>query len=426
MIKEENMQSIRKNTTREGRKERILLTLGLLILSRLGTFIPVPGVDHDAFYQSIASNPIVSFLNIFSGGGFASIGIFALGIVPYINASIIIQLATTSIPSLEKLQKEEGEAGRQKISQITRYLALGWATIQSIGVSFWVRPYVFNWDTQFVIQMTLALTTGSMLIMWFSEQITEKGIGNGPSLLIFINIIAGLPKLIQQKSSLVNTNTQITELLVLASIFLIMIVGIIFIQEGTRRIPIVSARQLGKGQSQSKTSYLPLRLNQGGVMPIIFASAILVLPAYLTQIIKNQFLLNFLNLLSPNSGDKNLYLVFYFSLILFFSYFYASLIINPNDVSQNLKKMESSIPGVRPGKATTDYLQKTLNRLTFLGALFLAFIAVIPSVIENITNISTFKGLGATSLLILVGVAIDTSRQIQTYLISRNYENIMK
>ena len=426
MPKKKNMQSIRKNTKREGIKERIFLTLGLLILSRLGTFIPVPGVDHDAFYQSISSNPIVSFLNIFSGGGFASIGIFALGIVPYINASIIIQLATTSIPSLERLQKEEGEAGRQKISQITRYLALGWAAVQSLGVSFWVRPYVFNWDTQFVIQMTLALTTGSMLIMWFSEQITEKGIGNGPSLLIFINIIAGLPKLIQQKSSVVNVNTQLTELFVLASIFLIMIVGIIFIQEGTRRIPIVSARQLGKGQSQSKTSYLPLRLNQGGVMPIIFASAILVLPAYLTQIIKNQFLLNFLNLLSPNSGDKNLYLIFYFSLILFFSYFYASLIINPNDVSQNLKKMESSIPGVRPGKATTDYLQKTLNRLTFLGALFLQVIAVIPSVIENITNISTFKGLGATSLLILVGVAIDTSRQIQTYLISRNYENIMK
>lgn len=420
------MQSLRKNAKQDGIKERIFLTLSLLILSRLGTFIPVPGVDHDAFYQSISSNPIVSFLNIFSGGGFASIGIFALGIVPYINASIIIQLATTSIPSLEKLQKEEGEAGRQKISQITRYIALGWATIQSIGVSFWVRPYVFNWDTQFVIEMTLALTTGSMLIMWFSEQITEKGIGNGPSLLIFINIIAGLPKLIQQKSNIINTNGQTTELFVLASIFLIMIVGIIFIQEGTRRIPIISARQLGKGQSQNKTSYLPLRLNQGGVMPIIFASAILVLPAYLSQIVKNELLLKILSLLSPTSGDKNLYLIFYFSLILFFSYFYASLILNPSDVSQNLKKMESSIPGIRPGKATTDYLQKTLNRLTFLGALFLAFIAVIPSVIENITNISTFKGLGATSLLILVGVAIDTSRQIQTYLISRNYENIMK
>jgi preprotein translocase subunit SecY len=232
--------------------------------------------------------------------------------------------------------------------------------------------------------------------------------------------------LIQQKSSLATTHNQAIELFVLASIFLVMIVGIIFIQEGSRRIPIISARQLGKGQSQSKTSYLPLRLNQGGVMPIIFASAILVLPTYLSQIIQNQFLLKLLALLSPNSGDKNLYLIFYFSLILFFSYFYASLIINPNDVSQNLKKMESSIPGVRPGKATTDYLQKTLNRLTFLGALFLAFIAVIPTIIENVTNISTFKGLGATSLLILVGVAIDTSRQIQTYLISRNYENIMR
>nr|ALG63611.1 preprotein translocase subunit SecY [Guillardia theta] len=420
------MQSLRKNAKQDGIKERIFLTLSLLILSRLGTFIPVPGVDHDAFYQSISSNPIVSFLNIFSGGGFASIGIFALGIVPYINASIIIQLATTSIPSLEKLQKEEGEAGRQKILSNHKIYSfrLGYDT------KYWSivlgASLCLNWDTQFVIEMTLALTTGSMLIMWFSEQITEKGIGNGPSLLIFINIIAGLPKLIQQKSNIINANGQTTELFVLASIFLIMIVGIIFIQEGTRRIPIISARQLGKGQSQNKTSYLPLRLNQGGVMPIIFASAILVLPAYLSQIVKNELLLKILSLLSPTSGDKNLYLIFYFSLILFFSYFYASLILNPSDVSQNLKKMESSIPGIRPGKATTDYLQKTLNRLTFLGALFLAFIAVIPSVIENITNISTFKGLGATSLLILVGVAIDTSRQIQTYLISRNYENIMK
>jgi preprotein translocase subunit SecY len=420
------MQTTRKSIKKQGIKDRIILTLILLVLSRLGTFIPVPGVDHDAFYQSISNNPIVGFLNIFSGGGFASIGIFALGIVPYINASIVIQLATTSIPSLEKLQKEEGESGRQKISQITRYIALFWACIQSLGVSFWVRPYVFNWDSQFVIQMTLALTAGSMMIMWFSEQITEKGVGNGPSLLIFINIVAGLPKLVQQQSQGTLEKGQLSELLVLVSIFLLMIVGIIFIQEGTRRIPIVSARQLGKGQSENKTSYLPLRLNQGGVMPIIFASAILVVPAYLAQIINIPILVKFLTLLSPNSSDKNVYLIFYFLLILFFSYFYSSLVINPNDVAKNLKKMESSIPGVRPGKATTDYLQKTLNRLTFLGALFLAFIAVIPSVIENITNISTFKGLGATSLLILVGVAIDTAKQVQTYLIAKNYENIMK
>lgn len=420
------MQKIRNTTEKKGINERILTTVGLLILSRLGTFIPVPGVDHDAFYESIANNPIVSFLNIFSGGGFASIGLFALGIVPYINASIIMQLGTTSISSLEKLQKEEGESGRQKITQITRYIALFWSLIQSIGISFWVRPYVFNWDTYFVLSMSLALTTGSMLIMWFSEQITEKGIGNGPSLLIFINIISGLPKLLQQKSNSIGETNQLTELFILASIFLLMIVGIIFVQEGTRRIPIISARQLGQGQTQTKTSYLPLRLNQGGVMPIIFASALLVLPSYLMQLTSNETIINLLILFSPTGPNKNVYLIFYFTLIFLFSYFYASLVLNPNDVSQNLKKMESTIPGVRPGKATTDYLQKTLNRLTFLGALFLAIIAVVPSIIESLTNISTFKGLGATSLLILVGVAIDTSRQVQTYLLSKTYEDIMK
>jgi preprotein translocase subunit SecY len=420
------MQKTKRNKNTYGIQSRVILTFLLIILSRFGTFIPVPGVDHDAFYQSISNNPIVSFLNIFSGGGFASIGVFALGIVPYINASILIQLGTTSIPSLEKLQKEEGEAGRQKISQMTRYIALGWAIIQSIGVSFWVRPYVFNWDIQFVIEMTLALTTGSMLVMWISEQITEKGIGNGASMLIFVNIISGLPKLIQQSSGPIENRSNLFELVALASIFLIMIIGIIFIQEGTRRIPIISARQLGKGQIQNKTSYLPLRLNQGGVMPIIFASAFLVLPAYISQITTNSIILSISSLLSPNSTNKSIYLLFYFLLILFFSYFYASLILNPSDVSKNLKKMESSIPGIRPGKATTDYLQKTLNRLTFLGALFLAFIALVPSLIESITNISTFKGLGATSLLILVGVAIDTSKQVQTYLISKNYENILK
>jgi preprotein translocase subunit SecY len=420
------MQKTKRNKNTYGIQSRVILTFLLIILSRFGTFIPVPGVDHDAFYQSISNNPIVSFLNIFSGGGFASIGVFALGIVPYINASILIQLGTTSIPSLEKLQKEEGEAGRQKISQITRYIALGWAIIQSVGVSFWVRPYVFNWDIQFVIEMTLALTTGSMLVMWISEQITEKGIGNGASMLIFVNIISGLPKLIQKSSGSIENKSNLFELFALALIFLIMIIGIIFIQEGTRRIPIISARQLGKGQIQNKTSYLPLRLNQGGVMPIIFASAFLVLPAYVSQITTNPIILSIATLLSPSSANKGIYLLFYFLLILFFSYFYASLILNPSDVSKNLKKMESSIPGIRPGKATTDYLQKTLNRLTFLGALFLAFIALVPNLIESITNISTFKGLGATSLLILVGVAIDTSKQVQTYLISKNYENILK
>jgi len=420
------MQKLSKKKYANELQERIILTLIAIILSRSGMFVPLPGIDYEAFYQTNYQNPLLNFLTVFSGSGLSFIGVFALGIVPYINASILVQLGTNSIPELERLQKEEGEFGRQKINQITRYITQIWATLQSFGVALWVRPYVFDWDTQFILEMTLALTTGSILVMWISEQITEKGIGNGASLLIFVNIISGLPKLLQQKQPSVGAENELLELFLLVFIFLSMIIGIIFVQEGARRIPIVSAKQLSQGQAQTKTSYLPLKLNQGGVMPIIFASAVLVLPSYLTQLTKNESILSILNLFSPGGSNKNIYLLFYFILILFFSYFYTSLVLNPNDVAQNLKKMESSIPGIRPGKATIDYLQKTLNRLTFLGALFLALIAVIPSLIESLTNISTFKGLGATSLLILVGVAIDTSKQVQTYLISKNYENIMK
>jgi preprotein translocase subunit SecY len=400
--------------------KRVFSTLLLVTLSRLGAFVPVPGIDHEAFYQTISSNPIVNFLNIFSGGGFALIGLFALGIVPFINASILIQLGTSLIPSLEKLQKEEGELGRQKLTQITRYTSLVWSALQSLGIALWVKPYVFDWNVRFIAETTLALTTGSMLVMWIAEQITERGIGNGASILIFVNILSGLPKLIQQRQS-----GNLFELLILTLIFLGIVIGIIFVQEGTRKIPIVSARQLWKGQTETKTSYLPLRLNQGGVMPIIFASTFIILPAYVSQVTSNSTVIYLANLLTPNGSNKIIYLLFYFSLILFFSYFYASLILNPTDMAKNLRKLESSIPGVRPGKATSDYLQKTLNRLTFLGALFLALLAIIPTIIENIASISTFKGLGATSLLILVGVAIDTSKQIQTYIITKKYEEIM-
>jgi preprotein translocase subunit SecY len=372
-----------------------------------------------------SENPLLNFLTVFSGSGLSSIGIFALGIVPYINASILIQLGTNAIPALEKLQKEEGEFGRQRINQITRYLTLFWAAVQSFGVSLWIRPYVFDWNTSFVIEITLALTAGSMLIMWISEQITGKGIGNGPSLLIFVNIVSGLPKLIQQEAIFSNNKDKFLELILVLLVFLSMIIGIIFIQEGTRRIPIVSARQLTKTQTETKTSYLPLKLTQGGVMPIIFASTFLVLPGYLSQISSNALLLNIIKLISPAGGQKNVYLLFYFLLILVFSYFYTSLITNPQEISKNLRKMESSIPGVRPGKATAAYLQKTLNRLTFLGALFLALIAIIPTILENTLGLTAFKGLGATSLLILVGVAIETSKQIQVYMISRNYEEII-
>jgi preprotein translocase subunit SecY len=261
--------------------------------------------------------------------------------------------------------------------------------------------------------------------MWISEQITEKGIGNGPSLLIFINILAGLSKWIQQGGIQIHNLNNLLELLVLIIMSLGMIIGIIFIQEGARQIPIVSARQLGKKQIETKTSYLPLRLNQGGVMPIIFASTFLMLPTYISPLITNTTISKVLNELSPTGQNKIVYVVCYFFLILIFSQLYNPLIVNTEEIANNLKKMECSIPGIKPGKATAYYLQKTLSRLTFLGALFLAFITVIPTIIESTLGLATFKGFGSTSLIILVGVSIDTYRQIQTYMISEKYEDMI-
>jgi preprotein translocase subunit SecY len=415
-----------------GLRGRLLVTLGLLILVRLGIFIPLPGIDRAAFGAAIQNQPVLGFLDIFTGGGISAIGIFALGILPYINASIIIQLLTAAIPALEDLQKNEGEAGRRKISQITRYVSLVWAIIQSFGITFGLlRPYALNDSTLFIAETVLALTAGSMFIMWVSELITERGLGNGASLLIFVNIVAVLPKTLGQTIEFAQKGGResISQVVILLLVFLVMIVGIVFVQEGSRRIPIISARrQVGRKLYRERTSYLPLRLNQGGVMPIIFASAVLILPSSLAGFAKGegkigQILIGVANALQPGSW---LYVLVYLVLILFFSYFYASLISNPVDMSQNLKKMGTSIPGIRPGKATSDYLEGVLNRLTFLGAIFLGVVATVPTLVEGATGVTTFRGFGATSLLILVGVAIDTAKQIQTYVISQRYEGMVK
>jgi preprotein translocase subunit SecY len=267
--------------------------------------------------------------------------------------------------------------------------------------------------------------------MWVSELITERGIGNGASLLIFLNIVAVLPKTLGDTIDLAQTGGRetIAKVVLLLLVFLVTIIMIVFVQEGTRRIPIVSARrQVGKRLYRERTSYLPLRLNQGGVMPIIFASAVLFLPSTLAGLFSNQgnisqALVQVANALQPGSW---IYIAVYSLMILFFSYFYASLIVNPEDVSKNLKKMGASIPGIRPGEATTKYLQGVLNRLTFLGAVFLSVVAIVPTLVEGATGVTTFRGLGATSLLILVGVAIDTAKQIQTYVISQRYEGMVK
>ncbi|MCL1471307.1 preprotein translocase subunit SecY [Argonema antarcticum] len=412
-----------------GLRGRLLVTIGLLILVRLGVFLPVPGINVQVFKAQVQNSPLIGLLDLFSGGGIVALGIFALGILPFINASIILQLLTSALPSLENLQKNEGEAGRRKISQITRYVALGWAVIQSIGISIWVASVpgaVANPNFLFYANTVIALTAGSMFVMWVSELITERGVGNGASLLIFLNIVAVVPKSFGATIALAQTGGReiVGKVIILLVVFLIMIVGIVFVQEGTRKIPIISARrQVGRKLYLEKSSYLPLRLNQGGVMPIIFASAVLFLPASLGSAIQNETL-NKIAGTYLNPGHP-VYVVVYLVLILFFSYFYASLIVNPVDLAQNLKKMGSSIPGIRPGRTTSEYVERVLNRLTFLGAVFLGLVAIVPTAVESAT-VGTFRGLGATSLLILVGVAIDTSKQIQTYVISQRYEGMVK
>ena len=413
-------------------RSRVLTTLGLLLLVRLGIYIPMPGIDREAFKNFIdQGGQLIGFLDIFTGGGISTLGIFALGILPFINASIIIQLLTAALPVLEDLQKNEGEAGRRKIAQITRYVALGWGFLQSIIFSLILRQYAIEGvsESTFVLQTSIALVTGSMIVMWFSEIITEKGIGQGASLVIFLNIVATLPKALSSTIEKAQTGDRgdVLGIAVLLGVFLLTIIGIIFVQEGARRIPIVSAkRQIGTSSLlPTRQSYLPLKLNAGGVMPIIFESALIFLPITIANVTGNPLLIKFASALNPSSSNPWPYALTFFALILGFSYFYASLTINPIDVASNLKKGGVAIPGVRPGSKTTAYLTGIQNRLTLLGGLFLGSVAIIPAAVERATNVQTFQGLGATSLLILVGVAIDTAKQIQTYVISQRYEGLV-
>lgn len=414
-------------------RDRVLTTLGLLVLVRLGIYIPMPGIDRVAFQQFIQQGgQLIGFLDIFTGGGISSLGIFALGILPFINASIILQLLTASIPSLEDLQKNEGEAGRRKIAQITRYVALGWGILQSVVFALILRPYAVESvsPTVFVVQTALALVTGSMVVMWISEVITERGIGQGASLVIFLNIVATLPKALGSTVELAQSGDRgtIAGILVLVVIFIITILGIVSVQEGSRRIPIVSAkRQVGSGAMlPERQSYLPLKLNAGGVMPIIFASAVIFLPLTVANLTKSELLIKVAGYLNPNSSTPWVYALVFFGLICGFSFFYATLTLNPQDIATNLKKGGVAVPGVRPGTATAKFLSGVQNRLTLLGGLFLGAVAIIPAAVEGATNVKTFQGLGATSLLILVGVAIDTAKQVQTYVISQRYEGMVR
>ena len=412
-------------------RQKVFKILGLLIFVRLGLYIPVPCVDLDIFSQNQAVNPLFGFAKNLTGSSFLGIG--SLGILPYINSSIIIQLLTPVVPALEKLQKEEGELGRQQINRYTKYLTLIWAVVLSTACAFiLVKPVVFNWSIVLALKIILSLTTGSMLSMWFAELITNENLGNGSSMIIFINIIGGLPASISEfTKNLGNPNGQ-NNLLIIGSIFLayITIVCIIvLVQDSYKKINIVSARQLnfnslGQGSKnlELKNSYIPIKLNQGGIMPLVFSTTVATLVFYPLQLGITKIFsvsgLTLTNLLTLVSFVLNIVLV------VFFSSFYALLVLKPKDLSDNLTKMAYAIPGFKQGKQTTQHLEQIISRLAFMGGLFLAFLAFFPFLLTTIFQISVFKNI--TSLVILIGVITDVSSQIRGYLVSQNYESFKK
>ena len=415
-------------------QKKILKIFSFLILIRLGLYIPVPGVDLDIFSQNQAANPLFSLAKNLTGSSFLGIG--ALGILPYINSSIVIQLLTTVIPALERLQKEEGELGRQQINQYTRYLTLGWAIILSAGTAFiLVKPVVFNWDFVLALKIIFSLTTGSMLSMWFAELITKENLGNGSSMIIFINIIGGLPANLSEFTSslgdlsLLNSVNNIAAL-ILAYIVYLGIVGIIvLVQDSYKKVNIISARQLNFNyleqssyNSKLKNSYIPIKLNQGGIMPLVFSTTIATFLFYPLQLaLTTVFNIEggqLTNLLTLSSFVLNL------ALVIFFSRFYALLVLKPKDLSDNLTKMAYSVPGLKQGKETTLYLEQVVTRLAFVGGLFLAFLAFFPLLMGNLFQFNIFKNL--TSLIILIGVITDVTSQVKGYLVSGKYESFKK
>jgi len=402
--------------------KRLLLSVGILLFIRMGTFLPIPGINHGHLAFYIQQHPITkNLVSTFSGNDTFVIGLFTLNIFPYINASIMVQLITGLIPSISKLQKEGGGEGRRAITRLTRLITFGWALIQSSSIAFYLKRALFDWSPLLAFEIILWLATGAMIVLWLSELITEYGLGNGASLLIYTNIISSLPNLGKKLISENTGNLTLVSGVGIALLFFIAISGIITLQESARIVPLISSKQLGQSQplvSKVKSNnYIPLRFNQAGVMPIILTTAILVLPNYIT----NLGVFPLLTIPIFLKSSKIIYWVSYFILILIFSSFYSTIVLNPKDISQELQKMAVSIPGVRPGLATTFYLKQVMKRVTFFGAIVLAILATLPNIVEGILNVSSFNGLGTTSLLILVGVVLDISREMKSIILSNIY-----
>jgi preprotein translocase subunit SecY len=409
-------------------RKKLAFTAAILALYRLGAYIPAPGVDIDAV-KEIQSNfggaGILGFLNQFSGGSLSRLSLFALGIMPYITASIILQLLTVVVPSLERLQKE-GEVGQQKITQYTRYLTVGLAAGQSVGYVFLFRSFGNTAGTSVVGTLTfpklflivVCLTAGCTLLMWMGELITQRGIGNGISLMIFASIASSI---VPGLSKWWNNPDQVF-IVMMPFIALAVIVAIVFVQEGQRRIPVQYAKRVvGRKMTSGGSTYLPLRVNMAGVIPVIFAASIMAFPSTVGQMLNTNAALDFAAFFGPN---KWAYVVGEVFFIIVFTYFYTAVTFNPVDQADNLKKYGGFIPGVRPGRPTAEYLDRILSRLTFPGALYLGAVAALPTILISQTSANFY--FGGTSILIVIGVALDTVKQLEAQLMMRNYEGFLK
>jgi preprotein translocase subunit SecY len=409
-------------------RRKIAFTAAMLALYRLGAYIPVAGIDFNAvkdLESQFSGNSILGFLNLFSGGSLSRLSLFALGIMPYITASIILQLMTVVIPSLERLQKE-GEVGQQKITQYTRYLTVILAFAQSLGYVFLFKSFTASGGQSVVGTLTFAklflivisLTAGTVLLMWFGELITQRGIGNGISLMIFASIASRIPTGIEKWW----TNPDQVFIVMMPFIALAVIVGIVFVQEGQRRIPVQYAKRIvGRRMTTGGSTYLPLRVNMAGVIPVIFAASIMAFPPTIGQLLNTPAALDFAAFFSPNGWAYVAGEVFF---IVIFTYFYTAVTFNPVDQADNLKKYGGFIPGVRPGRPTAEYLDRILSRLTFPGALYLGAVAALPTILISQTSANFF--FGGTSILIVIGVALDTVKQMEAQLMMRNYEGFLK
>ena len=403
--------------------KRLLLTIGIVSFIRIGTFFPVPGINPIdlAFYlqnHSVARN----LVSTFSGNDTFVIGLFTLNIFPYINATIFTQFLVGLVPQLSKMQKEGDLESRRSINRLTRFITLIWAIIQSTALSLYLKQVLFNWNYALAFEIILWLTTGALIVLWLSELITDYGLGNGSSILIYTNIISNLPNFTNKVILENSENLPIISKIEIGLLLFASLYGIVFLQEGIRSIPLISSKQLNQTSLQNSmtdNNYLPLRFNQAGVMPIILTTALLVIPNYISQlgVFENlNFSFNFKAL-------GFIYWISYFGLILFFSSYYSTLVLNPKDISDQLQKMAVAIPGIRPGIKTTFYLKQIMNRVTLIGATMLAVLVIVPNFVVSTLSLTSLNGLGTTSLLILAGVILDLGREIKNIYYSNVYNN---